>query len=86
MHPSCLLADMPEFGRVYDCGDCGNIHVAIGAVNLTFTPAGFMQLVAMINTSAANFEIWMQDRGHYAEEPCQQWEPRNGDAEGESRV
>ncbi len=61
-HPDCLLAEIPGFGRVYDCGDCGNIHVTVGPVSLTLTPDAYMQLVALVNTSAANFETWLQER------------------------
>lgn len=56
------LADVPGFGRVFDCGGCGGIHVSVGAVTMTFSPEGFMQLVAMIHTSAAGFETWLQQR------------------------
>lgn len=57
-----ILADSPSFGRVYDCGDCGCIHCQIGAVSITFTPDNYMKLVAMVNTSAAAMEAWIQTR------------------------
>ena len=60
-HGVCLAA-MNEFGQVYDCGSCGNIHVQVGPVNITLEPKAYMQLVAMISTSAANFESWMQQK------------------------
>jgi len=60
-HPDCLLAEISGFGRVYDCGDCGNIHVTVGPVSLTLTPDAYMQLVDLVNTSAANFETWLQE-------------------------
>jgi hypothetical protein len=59
MRASCILAEIPGFGRVYDCGGCGGIHVAVGPVSLTLTPEAYMQLAAMIHTSAANFELWL---------------------------
>jgi hypothetical protein len=62
---SCVLAEAEGFGRVYDCGHCGNVHVAIGPVSLTLTPDAYMQLVEMMNTSAANFELWMQRSGRF---------------------
>jgi hypothetical protein len=56
---TCLLAEIPEFGRVYDCGECGFIHVKVGPVSVTLPPEAYMQLVALIHTSAANFETWL---------------------------
>ncbi len=61
-HPDCLLSEISGFGRVYDCGDCGNIHVTVGPVSLTLTPEAYMQLVALLNSSASNFETWLQER------------------------
>ncbi len=62
--PRAILAEIPSFGRVYDCGACGCIHLQIGAVSLTLSPEAYMQVVAMVNTSAANFELWFeQSRG-----------------------
>ncbi len=58
-HGVCLAA-MEGFGQVYDCGSCGNIHVRVGPVSITLEPTAYMQLVAMISTSAANFELWLQ--------------------------
>jgi len=62
INPGCLLSEMDGFGRIYDCGDCGNIHVSIGPMTLTLSPEAFMQLVTLVHTSAANFEVWMQRR------------------------
>lgn len=56
----CLLADIPGFGRVYDCGSCGGIHVSVGQVSVTLTPDAYLQFVTLIHTSAANFEVWME--------------------------
>lgn len=63
MHPegTCLAAT-EGFGQVYDCGNCGNIHVQVGPVRITLDPAAYMQFVALLNTSAANFETWLQTR------------------------
>lgn len=63
-----LLAATKGLGSVYDCGNCGNIHLQIGAVNVTLEPEAYMQLVAMISTSAANFEVWMEQRSNGAEQ------------------
>ena len=54
------LAEEEGFGRVYDCGSCGNIHLQVGPVSLTLEPKAYMQLVAMILNSAAAFEGWQQ--------------------------
>lgn len=32
-----LLADIPGFGRVFDCGGCGYLHLTVGPVSLTLT-------------------------------------------------
>lgn len=55
-----LLAEIPGFGRIFDCGGCGFLHLTVGPVSLTLTTEAYMQLVALLNTSAANFESWMQ--------------------------
>lgn len=60
-HGVCLAAS-ESFGQVYDCGACGNIHVQVGPVSITLEPRAYMDLVAMISTSAANFETWLQQR------------------------
>ena len=57
-----LLAASDGFGQVYDCGHCGNIHLQVGNVSITLGPPAYMQLVAMISTSAANFELWLEQR------------------------
>jgi len=51
-----VLAEIDSFGRIYNCGDCNNIHVQVGPVSLTLTVDAYMQLVDLVNTSAANFE------------------------------
>ncbi len=57
-----VLAEIPNFGRVFDCGNCGAIHVTVGPVSLTLDPEAYMQVVALLNTSAANFELWLDKR------------------------
>jgi hypothetical protein len=59
MRSSCILAEIPGFGRVYDRGGYGGIHVTVGPVSLTLTPEAYMQLVTKIHKSAANFESWL---------------------------
>jgi hypothetical protein len=58
-----VLAEAGNFGRVYDCGSCGCVHLQVGAVTLTLAPDAYLHLVALLNTSAANFELWMARRG-----------------------
>jgi hypothetical protein len=55
-----MLAEIPGFGRIFDCGTCGNLHLSVGPVSLTLSTDAYMQLVALLNTSAANFELWMR--------------------------
>jgi len=68
---SCLLAEIPDFGCVYDCGECGCIHVRVGPLSVRFSPQAYMQLVALIHTSAANFETWLHERQD-APEACEE--------------
>jgi hypothetical protein len=56
-NPTAALAQIPGFGSVYDCGACGHVHLSIGPVAITLAREAYLQLVAMLNTSAANFEI-----------------------------
>lgn len=51
-----ILAEFDGFGRVYRCGGCEHIHLQMGPVNVTLTPAAYLQFVAMVNSSAARFE------------------------------
>ena len=57
-----ILADSAGFGRVYDCGDCGCIHMRVGAISIMFTPDTYMKLVAMVNASGASMETWIQSQ------------------------
>ncbi len=63
-----LLADFERFGRIYQC-DGGCIHLQVGPVNLSLTPEAYMQLVDMVNRSAAHFETLVQSRSHQLENP-----------------
>lgn len=55
-----VLAEVPGLGRVFDCGNCGNLHLTVGPISLTLSAEAYMQLVTLLNTSAANFETWIQ--------------------------
>lgn len=51
-----VLANIEDFGRIYCCGKCDNIHVQVGPVVAMLTVEAYMRLVDLVNTSAANFE------------------------------
>lgn len=53
--PKTILAERRNFGNVYHC-ECGNVHVQVGPVNITFSVDGYMEFVDLVSTSAANFE------------------------------
>ena len=57
-----VLGSMEGFGQVYDCGRCGNIHLQVGHVSIMLSPENYMKMVALLSTSAANFETWMEHR------------------------
>jgi hypothetical protein len=77
-----VLASIQGLGSVYDCGNCGNIHLQIGAVNITLMLEDYMHLVAMISTSAANLEPWLE---HWNNGPMQQ-SKRKGNTELEEEI
>ncbi len=54
--PATIVANVDNFGRIYRCGDCDNIHVQIGPVTVLLSVKAYMQFVALVNTSAASFE------------------------------
>lgn len=58
----CELAATPGVGRVYECGNCAGIHVQVGALSITLTRTAYLQIVEMLNRSAANFELLMERR------------------------
>ena len=57
-----MLAAMNGFGAVSYCNRCQVVHLQIAAIDIALEPAAYMQLVAMISTSAANFETLLQQR------------------------
>lgn len=54
--PNTVLANIDDFGRIYRCGNCDNIHLQVGPVIVLLNVEAYMQLVALVNESAANFE------------------------------
>lgn len=67
--PTATLAEIPGFGSVYDCGSCGHVHLTIGPVAITLARQAYLQVVTMLNTSAANFEALL----HQGEEGASGW-------------
>ncbi len=55
-----LLAEIPDFGRVYDCGSCGNLHITVGPVTLTLMPEAYQQFVLLMHASAVSYETGIQ--------------------------
>ncbi|WP_321473298.1 hypothetical protein [uncultured Paludibaculum sp.] len=55
-----VLAEIPGFGRIYDCGGCGNLHLSVGPVSVTLTREAYLQLAALMNSSAAQFEVLLE--------------------------
>ena len=51
-----LLALKNGFGSVFRCG-AGCLHVNVGRVAIAMNVEEYYELVDMINTSAANFEL-----------------------------
>jgi len=54
--PKAILAQHDGFGRIFEC-ECGCIHLHLGPVSINLSVDGYVQLVDLVNTSAANFEI-----------------------------
>jgi len=54
--PQWMLAKKERFGSIYQC-DCGCFHLQIGPINLQFSRESYCDLVDLVNTSAANFEL-----------------------------
>ena len=67
--PTTILANIDNFGRIYRCGDCDNIHVQVGPANVSLNVEDYMQLVALVNTSASNFEPSITRSGADDHEP-----------------
>jgi hypothetical protein len=51
-----LLALKNGFGSVFRCGS-GCLHLSVGRVAIAMNEDEYYELVDMINTSAANFEL-----------------------------
>lgn len=62
-----LLAEIPDFGRVYDCGDCGNIHITVGPATITLAPEAYQQFVTLIHSSIFNYESWCEKKKYLSQ-------------------
>ncbi len=56
-----ILGDIPPFGRIYECCNCPNIHLQLGPVSIALSREAYMQLVELVTTSAANFQLARRD-------------------------
>lgn len=68
---AAILASKKGLGQVYTCPSCQNIHLQVGAVSLTLEPEAYVQLADMILTSAANFEMWLEETSDKVENHSQ---------------
>jgi hypothetical protein len=67
MNNDCyVLAETPGLGRIYNCGSCRNVHFQVGAVSITLSPEAYLQVAEMVNRSAANFEVLMEQKARPA--------------------
>jgi hypothetical protein len=54
--PGTVLANVENVGKIYRSGDCDNIHLQVGPVSVLLSIEAYVQLVALANTSASNYE------------------------------
>ena len=57
--PKVFLAKKEKFGTIYQC-ECGCYHLQIGPVNLALAEESYLELVSLVNESAANFELYRE--------------------------
>ena len=55
--PKVFLAKKEKFGTIYQC-ECGCYHLQVGPVNLALAEESYLELVSLVNESAANFELF----------------------------
>ena len=55
--PRVFLAKKEKFGTIYQC-ECGCYHLQVGPVNLALAEESYLELVSLVNESAANFELY----------------------------
>jgi hypothetical protein len=70
--PYQLLALKNGFGSVFRCGN-GCLHLSVGRVAIAMNVDEYYELVDMINTSAANYELHRgQARSAQPDQPADQ--------------
>ena len=55
--PKVFLAKKEKFGTIYQC-ECGCYHLQVGPFNMAFAEESYLELVSLVNESAANFELF----------------------------
>lgn len=65
-----VLANIENFGKVYRCGDCDNIHLQVGPVTVLLSIEAYMKFVTLLNTSAASFESVIVRSGEDGHHDC----------------
>ena len=75
-----VLARQPGFGSVAACGH-GFVHVQLGLTTLTLTEAQYLRFVAMVNDSAASFELERQARQERPSDPTRGAKRKGADAD-----
>lgn len=55
--PKVFLAKKEKFGTIYQC-ECGCYHLQIGPFNVALAEESYLELVSLVNESAANFELY----------------------------
>ena len=56
-----VLSKKEHFGSLYLC-DRGCFHLQVGRMNLALSPDEYMELVDLVDKSAANFELMQEIR------------------------
>jgi hypothetical protein len=56
-----ILSKKDHFGSLYLCGK-GCFHLQVGRMNLALSPDEYMELVDLVDKSAANFELMQEIR------------------------
>ena len=55
--PKVFLAKKEKFGTIYQC-ECGCYHLQVGPFNMALAEESYLELVSLVNESAANFELF----------------------------
>ena len=55
--PRVFLAKKEKFGTIYQC-ECGCYHLQVGPFNVALAEQSYLELVSLVNESAANYELY----------------------------